>query len=167
MKKLWVVGLLMLFLAGCGEQTVFETVNDVYVQSVNASVGQIAVNLPEDASVEVMKNEEGEQVYLCDGYTVSLHTLPGGDLGRTLKTVTGYDASRLRPVQFRQGELKRTECVWSCAGEGGDQVGRCAILDDGSFHYVVSVMAEGTHAGGLSQTWQELLGSFTVLGTGH
>lgn len=166
MKKLMVFGILVFLLSGCKEQTVFETVDDAYIQSVDGSAKQIVVELPNNAAVGVMENTEGEQVYLCDGYTVTLQTLPGGDMGRTLKTVTGFDADRLQPIRTQEGQLKKVQCVWSCAGEGGDQLGRCAILDDGSFHYVVCVMAEAFRAGQFTQTWQELFDSFTVLGTG-
>ncbi len=167
MKKLIILGLMVFMLSGCREQTVFETVDDAYVQSVHVSAKQIVVELPQNAAVQVMENTDGEQVYLCDGYTVTLQTLPGGDMARTLKTVTGYAPDRLQPIRTQDGQFKKVQCVWSCAGEGGDQLGRCAVLDDGSFHYVVSVMADAFRAGQLQQVWQELFDSFTILGTGN
>lgn len=162
MKKLWILGFTILLLTGCGSQTVFETVEDVMVQPAAGIIRQIGIDLPPEAAVTVMQNEAGESLYLCDGYTLTVQTLPGGDLDRTLRTLTGFGTDSLSPMQTRQGDVKRSECVWSAAGEGELQVGRLAVLDDGNYHYAISVMASQSAAGELADTWQALFDSFTV-----
>ena len=61
-----------------------------------------------------------------------------------------------------RGNAKRYDCVWTAAGEGEDQVGRACILDDGSFHYVVSVMAGQSRSGELQPVWQDIFDSFRL-----
>ena len=56
----------------------------------------------------------------------------------------------------------RYECVWTSAGEGGDAVGRAAVIDDGSYHYCLTVMATEEEAPQLRNTWQALFDSFTL-----
>lgn len=162
MKKLWILGLAFLLLTGCGSQMVFETVEDAMVQPAAGIVRQIGIDLPPEAAVTVMQNEAGESLYLCDGYTLTVQTLPSGDLDRTLRTLTGFGTESLSPMQTRQNGIRRSECVWSAAGEGELQVGRLAVLDDGNYHYAISVMASQSKAGALADTWQELFASFTV-----
>ena len=166
MKNGWIVlPLAALLLSGCGAQETFETVSDVQVQSVSATARQVLLTLPEEAAVCVFEDAKAGSLYLCDGYSISLQTLQGGDLDRTLRHVTGYGREQLTLMQTRQGETKRYECVWSAAGEGEDQVGRAVILDDGSYHYVLTAMTGESHAGELAETWQEIFGSFGLTST--
>lgn len=162
MKKLWILAALGVLLTGCGSQTVFETVEDALLEPASVTNRQVCLDLPQEAALQVMENGEGERLYLCDRYTVTVQTLPGGDLDKTIRTVTGFDREDLTVIQTRQADAKRSECVWSAAGEGTLQVCRCAVLDDGNFHYVVSAMADQTAAGGLRETWQELFASVTL-----
>lgn len=166
MKKGWIgLALAALLLTACGAQETFETVSDVAAQSVSAAARQVLLTLPEEAAVCVFEDAQTGSLYLCDGYNISLQTLQGGDLDRTLRTVTGYGREQLTLMQTKQENAKRYECVWSAAGEGEDQVGRAVILDDGSYHYVLTAMAGETHAGDLTETWQEIFSSFGLTNT--
>ena len=120
--------------------------------------------VPEDATVCTMESGEGT-MWLCDGFTLTVQTLAGGDLNRSLQQLTGFTEDQLTVMQTKQGDIKRREFVWSAAGEGGDQVGRAVILDDGNNHYAVSVMADAEKAGKLTQTWQKILDSVTLTDT--
>lgn len=161
MKKLWLILWVTLCLTGCGQVRVFETVNDSYIQPQTAAK-TVSVTLPKDAAAPVSVNGSGERLYICDGYSIMLQTLSGGDLDRTLRCVTGYSREGLTVMSQQQDGLDRYDCVWSCAGEGGDQVCRAAVLDDGSYHYVLSVMADSGDSGALEKTWQTLFQSFQV-----
>lgn len=166
MKNGWMaLPLAALLLTGCGVQDTFETVSDVAVQSVSTAARQVLLTLPEEAAVCVFEDAQTGSLYLCDGYSISLQTLQGGDLDRTLRTVTGYGREQLTLMQTAQPDAKRYECVWSAAGEGEDQVGRAVILDDGSYHYVLSAMAGESSAGDLTETWQEIFRSFGLTDT--
>lgn len=162
MKKCWVVFVLILLLTGCDGQAVFETMSDDYAQPVMAQMQQISVSLPEEAIMPSMENGDSGKIYLCDGYTLTVQTMQAGDLDRTLCQTTGFPKDQLTVMETEVDGVKRYDCVWSAAGEGGDHVGRATVLDDGSYHYVVTVMAEFSAAGDLTQTWQDIMGSVTL-----
>ncbi len=163
MKKLLLLIVFMFLLTGCKEKD-FETVSDVYEPPAQQA-GELSLVLPEDASITIMENDTMGKMYLCDGYTVLVETLESGDLDRTLRTVTGYSKDALTVMQTEDESVKRYNCVWTCAGEGGSQVCRSIILDDGNFHYAVTVMADENAAGDLNDTWQKILSSASITNT--
>ena len=57
---------------------------------------------------------------------------------------------------------KRYDWVWSAAGEGGDVVGRAAVIDDGKYHYCVTLQTDAAMAGDLEEAWSGVLDSFQV-----
>lgn len=166
MKKCWIILALFLLLTGCGAQETFETISDNYAAPVSAALYEVQVALPEEAAAPAMEAEDGSKLYLCDGYTVTVQTMESGDLDRTLRETTGFNKDSLTVMETQKDGFKRYECVWSAAGEGEDAVGRAVILDDGSCHYVVTVMANYTQAGALSAAWQHILDSVTLVSTG-
>lgn len=162
MRNWFVLIVVALMLCGCGAQPVFETVNDDDSLMVSASVCPINLDLPKEAAKPVMQSADGGSLYMCDGYTLMVQTFSGGDLDETVRQLTGYTMDQLQRVRTQQDELTRYDLVWSSAGEGGDQVGRAVLLDDGLNHYAVSVMADADSAGELQTTWKKLLGSVSL-----
>lgn len=162
MKKIWIVIALVFTMCGCAAQT-FETVDDVYAPQQEISPQKTAFLIPEDAAAQVMENQNC-RLYFCDGYEIMLETMAAGDLNETIQTLTGYSADALTVMETSASEVKRYECVWTAAGEAGDQVGRAVILDDGSYHYCMSVMASAQEAGSLQKTWEDLLRTFSLQG---
>lgn len=149
-------------MAGCRAQETFETVSDEYIQPVAAVIQQVALRLPDGAVVSVMENQETGNLYFCDNYIITLQILEGGDLEKTLHSVTGHTKDQLKLVQTKSGEADRYDCVWAAAGEGEDQICRAAVLDDGSYHYVLSCMADASNAQSLQEQWQALFTSFCL-----
>ena len=163
MKKcLLLVAILATFLSGCSSQQTFETVTDDYIQPVMAQMQQMVVAIPSDATVEVMENNTEGKIYLCDGYTATLHTTQAGDLEKTLRDTTGFTQEQLRFIQTQYGGITRTEGVWTAAGEKEDQVGRFAVLDDGNYHYVLTCMAGVSNMETINPVWEELFSSFRL-----
>ena len=162
MKKLWIVLALGLVLSGCGSQETFETVSDLYAQPVSAILQQVVLDIPQDAVAAVMQSDSEGTMYLCDDYTITVQTFASGDLNKTLQTATGYGKDKLQIMRTHANNAKRYECVWTAAGEGETQVGRTCVLDDGSYHYVLTVMAAEKQAGALMQTWNALMESFRI-----
>ncbi len=160
MKK-WGCLLLAVLLTGCAAQPVYEPVLDVY-EAAASQPEKLVFSLPEEASVHTLASENGK-LYHCDGYTLTVQTLTGGDLGGTLSVLTGYSAEKLDLLQIAPG---RYTCAWVSAGEGGDQIGRLVLLDDGVWHYAVTVMADARKAGALQETWDTLFQSVTLERTG-
>lgn len=165
MKKLWILLLCVFLLTGCGAKETFETVDDLYITEVSAYPKDVSLALPEEAAVSVMDNGEGGRLYLCDGYVLTVQTMTSGDLEKTLLETTGFSKEDLTLMETDYYGTTRYDCVWSNAGENGDQVCRAAILDDGTCHYVVTVMAPAETAGQLRQTWQSLLDSISLIST--
>lgn len=163
MKKCWIILLLMLLLSGCTQPQNYETVMDSVVEQERAEKLEIVVNLPGEAAQAVMASESGEQIYFCDNYTMSLRTVEGGDLRKTVLDVSGFYPEQLPIVETAQENAKRYAFVWTSVGETGDQVGRCAIIDDGSYHYIVTTMADASVSGELTEgAWKEIFNSFRI-----
>lgn len=166
MKKTLVICLLILLLAGCSRPKEFETMADTYTEPHLAEAWQISVKLPPDATVAVLESADTGKLYLCDDYSLTTQTMEAGDLNRTLKEITGFSRDAIMVIETVQGALKRYDCAWTVVGEGGEQTCRAAVLDDGNYHYVVTVMADCVSAGALQESWQGIFDSFRIINTG-
>lgn len=149
-----------LLLCGCGSTQTFETVSDVW-QEETAQAQHVVLELPEEAVAEVMESSEGE-IYLCDGYEIAVQTMEAGDLNRTVLEMTGFSMDELTVMQTHTGDLGCYELVWSAAGENGDRICRGAILDDGNYHYTVSVMADAQDADSIRPVWETVFSSLRL-----
>ena len=163
MKRILCLVLFAVLLTGCGAEPTFETVADVPVQSVSAPVRQIFLDLPANTQMQTMGADSEDKLYLCDGFTVSVQTMDAGDLDRTLRAATGYGKEELTLMQTETADGKCYRCVWAAAGEGQTQVGKTCIVDDGSYHYVLTVMVPEQDAGRLAEQVQSVLDSFQVV----
>ena len=161
MKRIIIMGFLLFMLSGCAAQETFETVSDVYSPQSSPMPASVEFLLPKDAAAPVF-HSDGGKLYFCKGYEIMVETLESGDLNRTVATLTGFDADSLTILDTGNTQPQRYECVWTAAGEGGDQVGRMVILDDGSYHYCISFTALANDAGSLQETWQEIASSFQL-----
>ncbi len=159
MKK-WLVIALCFCLWGCSAQE-YETMSDSYTPLELPRQAQVVLSLSQEA-VDAMYMEETLRISFCDGYWVTQQTCLSGDLDSTLRSVTGYSREKLNLITQTQAGCTRYDFVWSCAGEGGMELCRGSILDDGTYHYVVTAMAPEEKAGALSQTWNDLFGSFSI-----
>lgn len=156
MKKMCLWILLPVLLCGCKAEPTWETVEDMMPVEAMPVAQQLYVPLPEDASQPTFQEEDSGELYLCDGYTLTKHTLQGGDLAKTVKSICGLETEQVQLIQTKQDGQDRYDFVWTAAGEEGLQLGRACILDDGAYHYTVSTMAGEAEAGQLQETWQEL-----------
>lgn len=161
MKKWMLWMCLPLLLCGCGAEETFETVADEQILSVMAQPRQITVQLPEGTAAPVLERE-GEQVYLCEDYEIILETLSAGDLSGTIRTLSGYAKEDLTVMETQWQEISRYEFVWTAAGENGDRLGRAVILDDGQYHYCMSVLRDA-HEEEDQMVWNAVFGSFGLI----
>ena len=159
MKKLIPIILCVLMLMGCSVQPTFETVDDLPADGTPAPAKQLQISLPKEAATPVMEGEAGVCLYDCGDYLLTTQTLSGGDLDATMRQLTGFTVSDLSHMKTKQQNLDRYDCVWTAIGESGEQVCRAVVLDDGSYHYAVTVMADAQKAGDLLPKWQSLLRS--------
>ena len=162
MKRCVLLMLLMLTLCGCAAEEVLETISDELVLSAMAQPREITVNLPDNAVTPVLESDS-RQMYLSEDYEILLETLSGGDVDATIRSLTGYEKDKLTVMQTQWDGVERYEFVWVAAGESGDRLGRGVILDDGNYHYCMSVLrdAEGQK---MSQiVWRDVFASFQLV----
>ncbi len=162
MKIVCTILTLAVVLTGCSTAQTFERVEDELLEPVMSQRREMTVTVPDSASTAVMESEDGGKLYLCDGYIMTVQTLDGGDMNRTIQTLCGYDADAVTVLQTRDGAWQRYEWVWISAGEGGEELGHAAVLDDGCYHYCLTVMADAEDVPALEPEWEALLGSFAI-----
>lgn len=162
MRKMLLLLMLCGMLAGCGAQPVFEPLGEIPVEGTLAQPQEILVELPGDLLQPVLQSDDLGKLYISDDFTMTLQTLEGGDLDGTLRTCTGFGKEDLTVISTQLGEVSRYDTAWTAVGEGEPQIGRLAILDDGSYHYVLSVMAPSQKSGDLQEKWQYLFDTFRL-----
>lgn len=160
MKKLCIVAAIVLLLSGCSLQT-FEKVEDGNDVPAMADPATLLIDLPETAAAPAMQGSSGS-LYFCGDYDITVEILPSGNLSQTLKTLTGYEKEELGLMQTERCGAACYEGAWSAAGEAGDHIGRVLVLDDGSFHYCVSIMAAADSAGSCAEEWNAVLASVAL-----
>lgn len=164
MKKGWILITLAagLLLWGCTAEPTLETVADEWVQSVMAQPRQIQVDLPEGALAPVL-DSDSEQVYLSDDYEIIVETLSAGDVNATVEHLSGYSRDNLTLMQTQQGDVDRYEFVWASTGEDGERLGRAVILDDGNYHYCMSVLRDADTTKTSQIVWSQVFDSFFLV----
>ena len=108
MKKLWVLILLAFLLGGCGTKETFETVEDANAVPAMAVEYELVVNLPEGAAQQTIAGDT-DVLYICDNYLMTVQTMDGGDLARTVKRVTGLERDALTLISKKQNGFKKNK----------------------------------------------------------
>lgn len=165
MKKFLLVLVVGLLLTGCGARETMETVSDIYAVPASVTMHKVQLSLPDDAVSQSMEAEDGSAMYMCDGYTVTVQTMAGGDLDRTLRGVSGFSGEKLTIMRTRVDDITRYESAWCAAGESEEQICRGLILDDGNYHYAVTIMADYSVAGEKADAWQHIIDSACLVNT--
>ena len=161
-RRIWIVTALALLLGGCGAEETLETISDdIPAQPVLAEVREISVRLPDNAVAPVLESDS-EQVYLCEDYEIVIETHASGDLNATIAAISGYEPSQLTVMQTQQGDAARYDFVWVSAGESGDRLGRAVILDDGNYHYCMSVLRDAENQKKSQVVWSDVFASFSL-----
>lgn len=161
MRIIWILAALCLTLSGCGAQEVFETVADNPVQAVSAQPRALQIQLAGEPVLPAMESDGGT-LYICDGYDVMTQILEAGDLGRTVQTLSGYEKEALTVMQTEFEDCKRYDFVWTAATDGGEQLGRACILDDGSYHYCLSAITGAENGEEYREIWNGIFESITL-----
>jgi hypothetical protein len=160
-KKI-LIAFLVLLLTGCAAEDTMETVADELVQPVMAQPGEIFVNLPGEAAMPAMESDSG-RMYLAGEYEIYIQTLSAGDLSSTIRSISGYERENLTVMHTCQDGTDRYEFVWTCAGENGDRLGRGVVLDDGNYHYVMTVLRDAQSTASSQISWNDVFASFSLV----
>ena len=160
MKRILLVLLMSLLLAGCAEAELGETVADVWQEAVTvAAPRETRLELPGEAVACAMESDTG-RLYFGDGYEVMVQTLSSGDLDATIRSLTGFDREDITVLQSQSGP-KRWEFAWASAGEGGERLGRGVVLDDGNYHYCLTVLQDADDDD-CQIIWSQVFNSFEL-----
>ena len=162
MKKLFGLLLITSMLLGCGAEETFEVVEDVIPVEPVAVPQQFFVSLPDEAVTPTFQGD-GEELYVCQGYTISKQIQDSGDMEKTVNTLTGHSQEDIQIIKTFYDNCDRYDLVWTAAGEEGLQLGRACILDDGNYHYILSTLAGEDTAGQLRDTFQDMYDSCKLL----
>ena len=160
--KIWLVTVMVLvMLCGCGTQQTWETVADEWIQPVMVEKQQLLVELPPEAALEVVESDAGT-VYSCQDYDIYLETWASGDLNSNIRKLTGFDRADLTVMETVNPNWTRYDFVWVSASEEGEQMGRGVILDDGNFHYCLSVLGDADQSDRFRNIWQDIFASVSL-----
>ena len=159
MKRWGCICLFVILLSGCKAEETLETVSDEWIVPVMAQPREISVRMPEDLVLPVLE-QEGRQLYMGPNYEIMLETMAAGDLQATIRNLSGYEQEQLTILETDQGEWNRYEFVWTAAGEQGHRLGRAVILDDGDYHYCMSVLRNAEES---LIVWQDVFQSFSLI----
>jgi len=162
MKRCLFFLLLAALLCGCGAQETMETVSDEWIVPAMAQPREIHVRLPQDAVTPVLE-QDSRQLYMADDYEIILETCSSGDLDATIRSLSGYGKDQLTVLETQQEDAKRYDFVWTTAGEAGDRLGRAVILDDGNYHYCLSVLRAADRTKQTLVVWRDVFSSFSLI----
>lgn len=157
MKWVWIM-VFSLLLSGCGAEETMETVADVWAEPVMVIQRDLRLELPEGAASPV-SDGDGGQWYECDGVEIGVQTFSAGDVGATVRNLTGFDRDVLTVVETLQEDCTRYDFIWVSTGDQGETVNRGMILDDGNFHYCLTASGEAELMGETKAVWQSVLDS--------
>ena len=108
------------------------------------------------------EQEASEAFGFDDDDSVTVQTVAAGDLNATVRNAPGMNREDLQIIQTQQNGVKRYQWVWATGGENGVQVGRGCVLDDGYYHYVLTVLADEEAVGQVQSAWKEIFSSFRL-----
>lgn len=162
MKKCLLILSMLLLLSGCKAEETMETVADDMVTPVIAQMRQIFVELPEEAASPAVESGS-DRLYLCENYEITVQTLEAGDLSATIRAVCGYGMEDLTVMHTVEDGADCYEFVWSTMTEQGEFVGRAKILDDGNYHYILSVLGEAEKARSNHPVWLCMFDTFALI----
>ena len=160
--KILVLMMIVLTLTGCGPAQVFETVTDEPALPVSAQPREIRFDLAQEPVLPAMESDGG-LLYLCGDFDVMVQTLDGGDLDDTVSRISGFLPEELTLIQTGSGEVDKYEFVWTSATDGGHQIGRATILDDGNYHYVLSATVNAELIEEYQEIWNGIFESFELV----
>lgn len=165
MKK-WILGMFLLFgvfLCGCRGGESFEVIADNVGELPVIEPAKVEVKIPEDGTLAVMSGSDW-QCYEGENYQIILQTYPSGDLNQTLQNITGYNKDHLSVMEISGENIDKYLCAWSAVSEEGELVGRCTVLDDGVYHYCLSVLVDAEVSGEIRDTVDAVFATYSLEG---
>lgn len=162
MKVIFTVLLAVLMLTGCGRTETYETITDELAIPASAQPREVRFDLGQEPILPVMESNGG-QLYLCGDFDVVVQTMDAGDLQETVYQVSGFLPEELTLLQTDSGDVDKYEFVWTSATDEGQQIGRATILDDGTYHYILSATVNAELIEEYQEIWNGIFESFDLI----
>lgn len=164
MRKLVLILIFGVIMAGCASTETFETLGPIqHMGGVVPQMAQVRLALPENASQDAFYGGE-YSVYECDAYLLIMQTLAAGDFQQTVESLSGFTPEKLMILESSINGIKRFDWVWTSMGEDGDILCRASVWDDGNYHYSLTAMTAADNGGSLAEDWNEVFASFALDG---
>ncbi len=151
MKRICILLLAVLMLAGCAEKKTFETISDGLEPEKVSKPMEMSAVMPAGVTAPVLSSTTAGKLYEYEEYTVTMQAVAAGDFSGLVRSVTGYHPDDLQIIESTQAGLQSYHTVWTSVGEGQTFVGRACILTDGNYYYVLSAMVPENKASDLSE----------------
>lgn len=147
---------------GCGQEqdAQGESVQDATELRKGPAKYDMAMGLPSDG--QAIFEDETCQVFSQEDVTVTTQIMQADSLEVLLKELTGMDQQRLTVMKTWQDEMPRYDLTWVSAGEGGLNVYRSAILDDGQSYYVATASVPEECAGKNTQRMEDWISTLVL-----
>lgn len=156
MKKFCFAILCVFMLSGCSSVETMETIRDDEAFPVMGEAAKVHLSIPEIENAQVVEDGAGSKIYLFNDFCVTVQTLDGGNMEKTLELVSGFDAGKLTLLKTEQDDCLQFRCAWSSTGEQEDLLCRAVVVDDGRYHYAVTVMADSSEIAEQPELWDIL-----------
>lgn len=167
MKKVLLFVMVAVFLGGCAAEPVYETIGNAMEDTLPVGApGTIELTLPEDAEMQVIDGESGSKSYRIGDMELWTQVCEGGDISDTLEQVTGIRSDALTVMEYQLDEMSCNEIAWITNTDEGSLVCRTAVLDDGNYHYCISLMMPEENAQELSTSFSEIMDGVSISGIG-
>ncbi len=144
MKRLLVCVVCALLLAGCAEQTEWETVNDTLDAAIEtAAIGeepyQIIFSVPMDAVLETFSQSDTRTVYThVDGdYEIEAMVLSTSSIDEVVQELTGFQPDAVETIQTTRFDMPEYRFVWYSSSDEGGYLHRADVLTDTEYSYAL------------------------------
>ncbi len=162
MKVILVVGMLLIFLTGCGVQTAqWETIGDFTpeMDSILASeLYGITTALPETA---ITDSSENRRCYELNDLQIEVSTFFASDAETAIKNLSGFSMDKLTVLQTERFSMPEYQFAWFSQTEEGGRLCRADLVMDGMVCYSI-VCSAAEDAG--DTVWEEATQVFSSFG---
>lgn len=168
MKKgiIWIMAALLL--SGCAGDTepVYETIGNVWENEEPVSApASIEFAVPDGAEMEAVSTDSEVKIYRIGDWELWTQALDGGDLRATFEQLTGMDWDALTVVNHPVGEKNVYETAWTAMDEEDTYIIRAAVIEEGDYHYCLSLMALEDNSRTVGQFFTEILENVNLADT--
>ena len=155
-------------LCGCAaETTTWETVDDTIVEASAPAEEPyiITFGVPEGVGIEPI-HEGNRNLYLHEdgAYEILSDVVTAPNADDAIRQVSGFDAGDLDVVETTRFGLPEYRFAWTSASDEGTYVSQAAVVEDGSYYYVLVFSAREEVGNAYDNCAEAVFDSFGIYG---